>query len=164
MLRTQVFFTRVTRLCMCIAGDSVADTALDPVRLTDIVTAGLTGFEMVSTEWFGTKATAITMRWASDVVTLCAGRGVIRADYIIANSTLTTVSPTDLLPARLTRCQVFHPEGVCANLTLAAVGLTEFVAATGAVGSVIRTDGFTTCSARGGIGFADTPIARGTRC
>ena len=56
-----------------------------------------------------------------------------------------------------------RPEGISANLTLAAVGLTEFSAATGAVGSVVIADTFATRPARRRIGFADLSITRRTR-
>lgn len=50
VLGTKGLFTRVTRLCVCLAGDRVTDGTLYPVRFTDLVATGRTRFEMIRTE------------------------------------------------------------------------------------------------------------------
>ena len=159
----QVHFTRVTRLCVHITGNSVTNIAFYPISLTDIVAASGACFEMVSTERFDTQVTRIRVCWADDIVTLRAGSGVVSTDDVIADTALSTVSPTDFVAARLTRSQVLCPEGICTNLTLVAMGLTEFVAATGTVDSMVATDGFTTGATCGRIGLTDGAVTCRTR-
>lgn len=88
---------------MRIAGDRVTDGAFYAVGFTNIVTARGARFEMVSTERFVTQITLVSVSWASDIVTLGAGRGVISADDVITDSTVPAVNLANLLPARVTR-------------------------------------------------------------
>lgn len=104
VFRTQVCLARITPLCMSITGDSVTDTALDTISLTDFVTAGGTRFEMISTERFGTQVTGVSVSRASNIVTIRTESGVVSTNDAIADSTLSTVSSADFLPARVTRC------------------------------------------------------------
>ena len=89
---------------MSITGDSVTDTALDTISLTDFVTARGTRSEMISTERFGTQVTGVSVSRASDIVTIRTESGAVCTNDAIADSTLSTVSSADFLPARVTRC------------------------------------------------------------
>lgn len=95
MLRAQVIFTRVARLCVHITSDGVTDGARYPVGRTHLIAAGSTGFEVVSTERVSTQVTGTRMSWARYVATFCTARSVVCTDDIIADTAFPAVSLTD---------------------------------------------------------------------
>ena len=123
--RAQPIFTSVTCLCVCITSDRVTDDALYPVRFTDIFTAGITGFEMVSAEPVVTEATAVSVSWASEVVTIRTNSGVISADNVVANPTRSAVSLADLVTTGSTWFEMIRTEPVITLSTAVNVSRTD---------------------------------------